>query len=98
MFRWLGKVKNFANNVIGKIKSGIGYVGSLFNRGKDMYRNIKDKIVNLPVVGGVAGDLIRKGEDAVGDYAKKKIGVDLEDVNRIIGKTQDFARNLPRVM
>jgi len=90
---------NFGSRIkrfLGKVKSGVEGGAKLFNRGKEVYSTIKNFASNLPVVGSMASEMIKKGESQANDYAKKNLGVNFGDLNKIVSTAEGVAKYLPR--
>ena len=96
MFNWLRKAWGATKNVLGKVKSGVETGAKLFNKGKEIYGNVKNFASNLPVVGTVASEMIKKAEDSANQYAKQKIGMDFKDINKTVSTAEGVAKYLPR--
>jgi len=91
---FLGRLFEGAKRFLGKVKGGLGSGLKLFDQMKGKYDTVKHTIANLPVVGTAAGELIRKGETALSDYAKEKTGID----PALIGKGISAARTVERIL
>jgi hypothetical protein len=81
--------------VLGKVKSGIETGARIFNKGKEIYSNAKNFVTNLPVVGNLARDVIQKAETSANEMAKRKLGVNFNDVNQAVSRLETGARYLP---
>jgi hypothetical protein len=61
-----------------------------------VYSTVKNFASNLPVVGSMAGEMIKKGEMQANDYAKKNLGVNFGDLNKVVSTAEGVAKYLPR--
>lgn len=92
---WLqmgSRIKRF----LGKLKSGVEGGAKIFHKGKEVYSNVKNFVSNLPVVGSVASEMIKKGESQANEYAKKNLGVNFGDLNKAVSTAEGVAKYLPR--
>jgi phage-related protein len=81
--------------VLGKVKSGFEGVGKWYDKAKNTYNSIKEKIASAPVIGTTASHLINKGEEALRNAVKDKTGVDLKTIDSGFGKARNIISNLP---
>jgi hypothetical protein len=95
MFNWLKRAWARGKQVLGKVKGGLDYGLKLFQKGKDIYSNVKNTVSNLPVVGSVASEMIKKGEEAVSNFAKEKTGYSMSDINKLAGVARTVSNILP---
>ena len=56
---WLRNAFQTVKKVLGKVKSGVQGGARLFNKGKDVYGDVKNIASNLPYIGNVAGEMIK---------------------------------------
>jgi hypothetical protein len=96
MFDWLKKSWARGKQVLGKMRGGVEKGLQIFNKAKDLYRDVKTGVANLPVVGTAAAALITKGEESANKYAKEKTGFNIEDVNRGAAMAERLASVLPK--
>lgn len=89
---WFDGIKRF----LGKVGSGVMGAVRLFNKAKDVYGSAKNTIANLPVIGSAASSLIERGEGKVNEAMKRKIGVDMKDINKGVGIAEKVASYLPK--
>lgn len=90
---------NFGSRIkrfLGKVKSGVESGARIFNKGKEVYSNVKNFASNLPVVGSMASEMIKKGESQANEYAKKNLGVNFSDLNKVVSTAEGVAKYLPR--
>ena len=92
---WLRNAFQTVKKVLGKVKSGVQGGARLFNKGKDVYGDVKNIASNLPYIGNVAGEMIKKYEGQANDYAKRNIGVNFGDINKIVSTADRVAKYLP---
>lgn len=92
---WLRNAFQTVKKVLGKVKSGVQGGARLFNKGKDVYGDVKNIASNLPYIGNVAGEMINKYEGQANDYAKRNIGVNFGDINKIVSTADRVAKYLP---
>jgi len=92
---WLRQAYKTIKRVLGKVRSGVEKGTALFNKGKEMYASAKAFASNLPFVGDTASDLINRLEVDANQYAKRKIGVDFNDVNRAVSMADVASKYLP---
>lgn len=92
---WLRNAFQTVKKVLGKVKSGVQGGARLFNKGKDVYGDVKNIASNLPYIGNVAGEMIKKYEGQANDYAKRNIGVNFGDVDKIVSTADRVAKYLP---
>jgi hypothetical protein len=84
--KWLNKITETADKVIGKAKQVGEKAIGMYNKGKAKYGAIKEKVTSLPVIGGLAGNLIEKGERMAQEKYKEKTGRELlDDIGRAEG-------------
>lgn len=95
MFSWLKKAFEGTKRFLGKVRGGIETGARLFNKGKEMYSNVKNFASNIPFVGGAASRMINKAESDANAYAKGKIGINFGDINRAVGSAETAAKYLP---
>jgi hypothetical protein len=95
MLSWLKKAFNVGKMVLGRVKSGVETGARLFNKGKEIYSGVKGFASNLPFVGSVAGEMIKKAEGQANEYAKQRLGVDFKDVNKAVSTAEGVAKFLP---
>lgn len=96
MFQWLKKAWGGTKRFLGKVKSGVEGGARLFNKGKELYGGVKNFVTNLPIVGAVASEMIKKGETQANDYAKKNIGVNFSDINKAVSTAEGLSKYLPK--
>jgi len=95
MWNWIKKGWSVGKKVLGKIKGGLERGLGLYQKGKELYGDLKSKAASLPVVGAVASDLIREAEGKVGQVYAEKTGRDLlKDVGRAEGLADRAKRGI----
>ena len=92
---WLRNAFQTVKRVLGKVKSGVQGGARLFNKGKEVYGDVKNIASNLPYIGNVAGEMIKKYEGQANAYAKKNIGVNFGDVDKVVSTADRIAKYLP---
>ena len=92
---WLRNAFQTVKRVLGKVKSGVQGGARLFNKGKEVYGDVKNIASNLPYIGNVAGEMIKKYEGQANDYAKRNIGVNFGDVDKVVSTADRLAKYLP---
>ena len=92
---WLRNAFQTIKRVLGKVKSGVQGGARLFNKGKEVYGDVKNIASNLPYIGNVAGEMIKKYEGQANDYAKRNIGVNFGDVDKVVSTADRLAKYLP---
>ena len=95
MWNWLSKAWSSGRHVLGKVKGGVDYGLRLFQKAKDIYGNLKSKFTNLPVVGGLAKEIISQGEDNLNKMAKERLGFNMGDVNKVASTARMVSNLLP---
>jgi hypothetical protein len=98
MLSWLRKAYEGAKRVLGKVKTGVESGARIFNKGKEIYGNVKNFASNLPVIGAVAKEMINKAEGQANEYARSKIGIDFKDINKAVSTAEGVAKYLPSGM
>jgi hypothetical protein len=88
MWNWIKKGWAVGKKVLGKVKGGLERGLGLFQKGKELYGDLKSKAASLPVVGAVASELIREAEGKVGQVYAEKTG---RDLSRDIGRAEGIA-------
>lgn len=96
MINWLKKAFGFGRAAFGKARSGLESVLRMFNRGKEMYSNVRQKISDLPVIGPAANELVNRGEAKLDDLARQKLGFGMSEVNRGAQRLESALSNMPR--
>jgi hypothetical protein len=92
---WLKQAYQTIRRVLGKVKSGVETGARIFNKGKAIYGGVKNFASNLPIIGTAAGNAIARGEAQANDYAKKNLGVNFGDVDRVVSTAERVAKYLP---
>ena len=92
---WLRQAYQTIRKVLGKVKSGVQGGARIFNKAKAVYGDVKNIASNLPYIGNVAGEMIKKYEGQANDYAKRNIGVNFGDINKIVSTADRVAKYLP---
>jgi hypothetical protein len=95
LFSWLGPSYEAVKRTLGKVKSGVEGATQLYDKAKNGYAKAKQFAVNLPVVGGLANDLISNGESQAGDYVKKNTGVSLKQIDQGVSTAKKASSYLP---
>ena len=95
MFNWLRKAWGAVKGVMGKIKNGVQYGASLFNKGRNLYNDAKVKAINLPMVGPVASTMIGNAENMLNQKLREKTGYGFQDVARGVGTAERLSNYLP---
>jgi hypothetical protein len=80
---------------MGKVKRGVQYGASLFNKGRNLYNDVKVKAINLPMVGPVANTMIGNAEDMLDQKVRDKTGYGFRDVARAVGTAERLSNYLP---
>ena len=57
--------------------------------------DVKNIASNLPYIGNAAGQMINKYEGQANAYAKKNIGVNFGDVDKVVSTADRIAKYLP---
>jgi len=96
MFDWIKKSWARGKQVLGKMRGGVEKGLQIFNKAKDLYRDVKTGVANMPVVGTAASALIAKGEESANKYAKEKTGFTMQDVNKGAAIAEKLASVLPK--
>ena len=99
LMSWIRKAYEKVAPVLGKVKAGVEGAVKMYDKGKEAYKNVKNTVSNLPVVGAVASRAIERGENALNDAIKAKTGVDaratLGKVDNAVGTARKVASYLP---
>ena len=95
MFSWLNKAYEGAKRTLGKVKSGVEGATQLFDKAKASYGQIKSFATNLPVVGGLANEMIGKAENKADTYVKKNTGLSLQDIDKGVSTAKKASSYLP---
>ena len=95
MFNWLRKAWGAVKGVMGKIRNGVQRGASLFNRGKEIYRDVRSRAANLPMVGTVANTMISNAEDMLNQKVKDRTGYGFQDLDRAVGRAERLSNYLP---
>jgi len=93
---WLSKAFNTGRHIFGKVRSGIESGVRMFNKGKEMYSQVRQKISDLPVVGPAASAVISRMETKADDFAKRKLGIGLSDIDKGVSRIERASQYLPR--
>lgn len=92
MFGFLGKLIGMGVKLFSKIKPAVQGAVKLFDKGKNIYSAVKSTVTNVPVVGQLASDYIKKGEDKLAQISKDAIGFTPSDVNAAVGVADRLTR------
>jgi hypothetical protein len=92
---WLKQAYQTIRRVLGKVKSGVETGARIFNKGKAIYGGVKNFASNLPVVGMAASNAIARAEGDANAYAKRNLGVNFGDVDRVVSTAERVAKYLP---
>jgi hypothetical protein len=95
---WLKKTFAKVMPALGKVKGGLDSGLKMFDKARNLYTEAKSTVSNIPVVGNVAADLIKKQEDKANAYVKGKTGVNMSDVNKGVGIAREVSKFLPPSM
>ena len=95
MFNWLKKAWGAMKGVLGKVKHGVQKGAQLFNKGRNIYNDVKVKAANLPTIGPVASTMIYNAENMLNQKAKDKLGVNFQDVARTVSTADRLSNYLP---
>jgi hypothetical protein len=87
---WLGSLLGGVKQFIGKVKPVLGGGIKIFDKMKGKYDNIKGTIANVPILGAVAGELIKQGEEKLANVIEAKTGIN----PAMIGKGISIARTV----
>ena len=72
------------------IGKAVQKAGSIYDKGKNMYSQLKGTLTNLPVVGQIADRLVKEGEKKASDYVQEKVGLSLNDIDTGIEKGRNL--------
>jgi hypothetical protein len=95
---WLSKAFAKAMPVLGKIKNTIDKGLKIYDKGKSLYTEAKATASGIPIVGGMADELIKKEEAKAKAYVKTRTGVSVGDINKGANIARDVSRILPPSM
>jgi hypothetical protein len=84
-------IARVAGKVGGAVRGGV----RLFDKGIKGYSAVKSAISEIPVVGGVAQDLISQGEQRLENLAKEKLGVDRQTAGQALEVARQIGEKLP---
>jgi hypothetical protein len=87
---FLGSLFGGLKRFIGKIGGGMGTGLNVIGKVQDKYRDLKNTLTNLPLVGDAAANLIKKGED----YVQQKTGIS----GAMLEKGINIARNVQQAL
>ena len=92
---WLDKAKDWARGAYGKAKSTVEKIGSMFDKGKEMYKQGKEAVVNLPVVGNLAAEQIGKLEQKAASKIQERTGYTPQQLESMGQNARREIANLP---
>jgi len=92
MFGFLARLIGMGAKLFSKIKPAIQGGVKLFNKGKSVYSAVKNTVSNIPVVGQIAQDYIKQGEDKLAALAKEKIGLTPSDITKGVDMADQMSR------
>jgi len=84
---WLSKGLKKVAPSIGK---AVNKAGSLYDKGKTMYKQYSSIVKNAPVIGQIANSLIERGENKVNDFLKEKTGMNFQELDTNINKGRNL--------
>ena len=94
-----GRLFSKAAPAISRFASGAGNIVRggvrLFDKGLKGYTTVKSALSELPIVGGVAQDLISQGEQRLENLAKEKLGVDRQTAGQALEVARQIGASLP---
>jgi hypothetical protein len=93
MFGFLSKLAGVGAKIFQKIKPAVQGAVRLFDKGKALYSTVKNTISSVPVVGALAENYIKQGEQKVTDFAKEKLGITPSGVNRAVEMADRYTRD-----
>lgn len=88
-------LKSFGSKIWGGLKSGVGKVVNIGNRARDYVKKGWDVVKSIPIIGGIANDLVNTNIPLVGSSISDIAGkadryLDIgNDVNNILGNGSD---------
>ena len=97
LFSWLSPGYEAVKRTLGKVKSGVEGATQLFDKAKSGYAKAKEFAVNLPVVGGLANEMIGKAENQANDYTKQKTGLSFQDIDKGVSTAKKASSYLPNM-
>lgn len=92
---WLNKAMGKIMPVLGKVKNTLDRGLQIYDKGKSVYKEAKATASGIPIVGGMADELIKKEEEKAKAYVKSRTGVSVSDINKGANIARDVSRILP---
>jgi hypothetical protein len=93
MFGFLSKLAGLGAKIFSKVKPAVQGAVRLYDKGKALYSTVKNTISSVPVVGALAENYIRQGEQKVADFAKEKLGLTASGVDRAVSMADRMTRD-----
>jgi hypothetical protein len=90
---WFSSAINVAKNIGKTVASGVAKAGKVYDKAKSFYTGAKEAASNLPIVGGVASELIGKGEDYLNKKLMEKSGLSASDIDQKLNEARAAVGN-----
>ncbi len=90
---WFSSAINVAKNIGKSVAKGVSTAGKVYDKAKSFYTGAKEAATNLPIVGGVASELIGKGEEYLNKKLMEKSGLSASDIDQKIHEARTAVGN-----
>ena len=87
VFSWMSKAIKRVAPAIGRAATK---AGSLYDKGKMVYSQLRGTLTNLPVVGQIADQIVKKAETKASDFIQSKTGLTLNDIDTGVEKGRNL--------